>query len=495
MIQTDSACEICKTGSCDFLTRCGHTFHDNCLSEWMGEEGLKECYQCHLKITEDYHVEAVLNLFQGSTAQAAQASVETFIKALDVVYCGGRKENMAEKNEPIEEIAKKLVRETAGAALTGPLIIAVLLRNLEAVDLLLKSGAEVNAVATTTNDAQFHDQCPFEYAIRSGFTEIVERLLAEPSLNVNVTFKSKFTPLTLACYCGHVDIVKLLLSNGSDINALDEMGWSPLSAACFNDHLDILNLLAENGAELVTRSTSGGTLLHSASIKGNLAIAKRLIELGHPIYLVDNKGISAIAYAIEKYNPDIAMLLLDDGADMNEKLPFNNLTPFHFACERGATIKLVDKMIEMGVDVNSVVDNNTTALHLLAAKNGNHKVFSALLQAGANVNARNNKQMTPLHFACERGHLELINLLIQNKADVNAQDDQRCTPLHLAVIYDRYEAAELLLKNGANPNLPNNNNELPINLVKSKSANDKKMFDLLLKYNSKNPEKSCFFCS
>ena len=495
MVQTDSVCEICKTGSCDFLTRCGHSFHENCLFGWIGEEELKECYQCHLTITEDYHFEAVLNLFQGSTTQAAQASVETFIKVLDVVYCGGKKENLSENNEPIEEIAKNLVRETSGSALTGPLIIAVLLRNLEAVDLLLKSEADVNAVAITNNEAQFHDKCAFENAIRSGFTEIAERLLVEPSLNVNVAFKSKFTPLTLACYCGHVDIVKLLLEKGSDINALDEMGWSPLSTACFYGHLNVLNLLVENGGELVTRSASGGTLLHSAAIKGNLSIAKRLIELGHPIDLVDNKGFNAIAYAIEKYNSDIAALLLDNGADMNEKLSFNNLTPFHFACERGTAIKLVDKMIEMGVDVNSVVDNNNTALHLLAEKNGNHKVFSALLQAGANVNARNIKQMTPLHFACEKGHLELINLLIQHKADVNAQDDQLCTPLHLAVIYDRYEAAELLLKNGANPNLPNNNNELPINLVKSNPKNDKKMFDLLLKYNSKNPEKSCFFCS
>lgn len=492
MIQADSACEICKTGSCDFLTRCGHIFHYECLSDWMCEESeLKECYQCHMKISEDYHVEAVLSLFQGSTDQAAQASVQTFIKALDDVYCGGKKENSTENNEQIEEIAKKLVRETSGAALTEPLMIAVILRNLQAVDLLLKSGADVNAVAIFSNYTEFHSKFPFEYAIRSGFTEIVERLLVEPSL----TFKSQFTPLTLSCFCGHVDIVKCLLANGSDINALDEIGWRPLTVACFNGHLDVLNLLAENGAELVIRNTSGGTLLHSAASKGNLTIAKRLIELGHPIDLVDNKGVTAIAYAIQKYNPDIAALLLDNGANMNGKMPYDNLTPFHFACQRGAAIKLIEKMIEMGVDVNSVVDNNNTALHLLAANNGNHKVFSVLLQAGANVNARNNKQRTPLHFACEMGNLELINLLIQHKADVNAQDDQRCTPLHLAVIYDRYEAAKLLLEYGANPNLPNNNNEHPINLVKSNPNNDKNMLDLLLKYNSKFPEKSCFFCS
>ena len=156
--------------------------------------------------------------------------------------------------------------------------------------------------------------------------------------------------------------------------------------ACFNGHLNVLNLLAENGGELVIRNTSGGTLLHSAAI-GKSFHSQRLIELGHPIDLVDNKGVNAIAYAIQKYNPDIAALLLDNGATWM-KNAFDNLTPFHFACQTGTAIKLIEKMIEMGVDVNSVVDNNNTVLHLLAAKMGTTKFFSVLLQAGANVHAR-----------------------------------------------------------------------------------------------------------
>ena len=30
--------------------------------------------------------------------------------------------------------------------------------------------------------------------------------------------------------------------------------------------------------------------------------------------------------------------------------------------------------------------------------------------------------MTPLHWGCKRGNLEIVNLLIKNGADVNAKD-------------------------------------------------------------------------
>jgi ankyrin repeat protein len=44
--------------------------------------------------------------------------------------------------------------------------------------------------------------------------------------------------------------------------------------------------------------------------------------------------------------------------------------------------------------------------------------------------------MTPLHFAADRGHIEIVNILIANGADVNAVDEEGQTPLMIAEICD-----------------------------------------------------------
>ena len=40
--------------------------------------------------------------------------------------------------------------------------------------------------------------------------------------------------------------------------------------------------------------------------------------------------------------------------------------------------------------------------------------------------------MTPLHFAAENGHLEVINELLEKGADMKARDDNMDTPVHKA---------------------------------------------------------------
>ena len=39
---------------------------------------------------------------------------------------------------------------------------------------------------------------------------------------------------------------------------------------------------------------------------------------------------------------------------------------------------------------------------------------------------------TPLHYAAQKGHKEIIELLITNGADLNAKTGRGTTPLHLA---------------------------------------------------------------
>ncbi|CAN0144825.1 unnamed protein product, partial [Phaeothamnion confervicola] len=52
----------------------------------------------------------------------------------------------------------------------------------------------------------------------------------------------------------------------------------------------------------------------------------------------------------------------------------------------------------------------------------------ALVNAGASVKCRDCKGKTPLHWACERGHVAVAGWLLGNGADHAARDDDSRTP-------------------------------------------------------------------
>ena len=64
--------------------------------------------------------------------------------------------------------------------------------------------------------------------------------------------------------------------------------------------------------------------------------------------------------------------------------------------------------------------------------------------------------MTPLHYAAEGGHLEIIKALIDAGADVNAADEARIgnTPLRSVAAECSLAVAQALVEAGADPRIP-----------------------------------------
>jgi len=110
---------------------------------------------------------------------------------------------------------------------------------------------------------------------------------------------------------------------------------------------------------------------------------------------------------------------------------------------------------------------------------GNLVAVQRLLDDGADANTVERKEVamehsgdhwpphcglgrTPLHFACEKGHLEVVRLLMDRGADLEKADNTGCTPLLIACGRGHLEVARLLLDRGADTEKADSNGETPL---------------------------------
>jgi len=121
----------------------------------------------------------------------------------------------------------------------------------------------------------------------------------------------------------------------------------------------------------------------------------------------------------------------------------------------------------MGVSVSTMasvleeeeMDEKEDDVFVYCSRGNTEKVMEIL--NAQNVNACDDQQMTLLHWACDRGHKELVRLLLSKGANVDAKDEEGMTPFACAVLCENDDIAEALIRAGANPDIPNNDGELP----------------------------------
>lgn len=162
----------------------------------------------------------------------------------------------------------------------------------------------------------------------------------------------------------------------------------------------------------------------------------------------DAKAESRVADAAMRDEVAAVRILLQQGADVNTAQG-DGMTALHWAAERGDQ-ELAGLLLRSGANPSAVTRiGRHMPLHL-AAKGGRHLVVRTLVDAKVDVSALTATGAAPLHFAAASGSSETVKILLDRGADVNVREPQwGQTPLMFAAGAGRTEVVKVLLARGA----------------------------------------------
>lgn len=201
--------------------------------------------------------------------------------------------------------------------------------------------------------------------------------------------------------------------------------------------------------------TGGGDqmLLQIAVNKGYEGIVKLLLDtVKMDVNAKTNDGWAPLRTAVWQKNECVVKLLLDTGkVDVNTALDCGS-TPLHEAARTGC-VGIVEMLVKNGAYVDSQEDTLQTPL-LYAVERGHTDVVKILLEEGADANWLWWKEWTiisawtPLWRAVEKGHADIVQMLLEKGADANLRDLSERTPLLHAVMKDHAKIVKILVDSG-----------------------------------------------
>jgi ankyrin repeat protein len=326
-----------------------------------------------------------------------------------------------------------------------PLQWAVYRNDAAEVKRLLKSGAKVE-------EANAYGATPMQMAAATGNTPILE-LLLRAGADVDSTNAEGQTALMAVARTGNLEAAKLLLRHGATVDARENWGWqTALMWASARRHPQMMELLISRGANVNARSAwrnwerhvtaesrakrtnAGGlTPLMYAARENCLECVNVLLEHHVDVDLPDPDGVAPVTIAIMNSNWDIAVRLIEAGADVNQWDMYGQ-GPLYAAVVNNAPrppglfgggpvanpLDLPDKAT--GKDV--------VALLLQKGANPNMQLFLRPAGRGAGGAARG---ATPLMAAAAEDDVYLVKLLLAHGADPKLYQADNQTPLMAAL--------------------------------------------------------------
>ncbi|EFQ30852.1 uncharacterized protein GLRG_05996 [Colletotrichum graminicola M1.001] len=159
-----------------------------------------------------------------------------------------------------------------------------------------------------------------------------------------------------------------------------------------------------------------------------------LLDYGASTDVQDDRGRSALRFAMQKGYDSIAWLLLEKSAALN-MADTKGRTALHWTAQNSNT-SMAWLLLEKGAEIDAQDIEGHTALHF-AVQRGNTEMIKLLLGKHANVTLKDAQGYAALHHAVERKDASIMNLIVdtleRSRLDVNAKDNEGKTALVRAV--------------------------------------------------------------
>lgn len=297
-------------------------------------------------------------------------------------------------------------------------------------------------------------------AAQRGDREAV-RLLLKDAADVNAAQGDGMTGLHWAAMTGDAELAQMLVYAGANVRATTRLGsYTPLFLAARQGQAAVIPVLVKAGADANQATSTGTTALMVAAASGSAPTVQALLDVGADVNAAENvRGLTALMFAASANRAAVVTLLASKGANLKAATKVIDLAAFNRGGFNGGNppvpgqpprpgqaaapaaagrpgapaarppqVPGVDRQFQL----NELVAGQGGFTPLLfAARDGHVEAATALLDAGADVNqvAASDKN-SPLLIAIVNGHFDLARTFIERGADVNWTADNGVAPLY-----------------------------------------------------------------
>ena len=152
--------------------------------------------------------------------------------------------------------------------------------------------------------------------------------------------------------------------------------------------------------------------LHDAIQSGNLDRVKEELARGAGVNQPDQMGATPLHDAAWTGNREIALYLLEHGADPKARHAEGGSTPVAYACIKN-DLAMVELLALHGADIRAADNTGETPLHL-AVDRGYQELAGWLIEKGATVNVRDKAGSAPIDEASRRGFDLIVKVLLEH---------------------------------------------------------------------------------
>ncbi|TSJ80112.1 MAG: ankyrin repeat domain-containing protein (plasmid) [Candidatus Cardinium sp.] len=281
--------------------------------------------------------------------------------------------------------------------------------------------------------------------------------------SINEMYNRSMPPLYKSVGLNDLKETKRLLDLGADPNFVYKDDCPLYSAVC-NENEDMVALLLSYGAKVISQGDGKSNILDAVRYKKNDA-SKRIYNLlvsklsseevvrlnvqekkEQDINEVKNESTPLLWAVIDNDLPKVKELL-SLGANPNITNVHSN--PLEIAV-RNKNKEMVSLLLSYGAEVRFDKNGISSVFNSLEVNN-NQEILDVVLCHFADIGKKDSVGLTPIHWACRDGHLNVVKHILDKSPFLvhNTDNPYKFTPLHWAARRGFKEIVELLIAKGA----------------------------------------------